>query len=875
MKNFENKYEHQKVEKDKYTSWVNQELFKAGKDLSREPFTIVIPPPNVTGRLHLGHAWDTTLQDIITRYKKLQGFDALWLPGMDHAGIATQAKVDEKLREQNISRYDLGREKFLEKSWEWKDEYAGHIREQWAQLGLALDYSRERFTLDEGLNKAVTKVFVELYKKGYIYQGERIINWDPAAKTALSNIEVDHIEISGNEHYFKYFFADNPSDYLSVMTTRPETILGDGAIAVNPNDVRFAHLVGKEVLVPVSNVKIPIIADDYVDIDFGSGCVKITPAHDPNDFVVGVKHNIPFRIIMNEDATMATNEWVPSFLQGLDRYDARKAFIEKAEQAGCLIKIVPVMHSVGHSQRTGVVVEPYLSKQWFVDMTKLSQNSINFQNEDDKINFFPERFEKTFLQWMENIEDWCISRQLWWGHRIPVWYHNTTGEVHVDDVPPVDSENWTQDEDVLDTWFSSGLWPFSTLGWPENTVDLERYYPTSVLVTGYDIIFFWVARMIFTGLEFTHDKPFNDVLIHGLVRDSEGRKMSKSLGNGVDPMDVIQEYGADALRLFLATSSAPGQDLRYIPNKVEASWNFINKLWNASRFVHMHVENKQVMQPTECTLDPASLWILSRLNQTISNVEKHMDVYEFSVVGQELHRFVWNDFCSWYIEFSKSALSNPESQYFEGTVATLDHTLKAILKMMHPFIPFVTDEIYSHFVPTFTSIYKLDFAKKLDISFNQEQTEIVEISIEVIKRARELRVDYELKNAHEILYSLDNDMIQEDLNTLSSYTSKLANASYTQTIDTTNVDKQALSSTCTLVISLEGMIDVEKELAKLNSEKEILHKEISRSEQLLQNDKFLSKANPEKIAQEQDKFATYKAKLVQVEASIQNFKTNQ
>lgn len=870
MKEFANKYNHKIVEENKYDNWIKRQLFKAGKDRSKEPFTIVIPPPNVTGRLHLGHAWDTTLQDIIIRYKKLQGFDSLWVPGMDHAGIATQAKVEENLKNQGQSRYDLGREKFLDVSWDWKEEYANHIREQWGKMGLALDYSRERFTLDEGLNNAVTKVFVDLYKKGYIYQGERIINWDPVAKTALSNIEVDHLEINGFEHYFKYTFADDQSKHLIVMTTRPETIFGDAAIAVHPDDERYSHMIGKEVIVPVSNIVIPIIADDYVDIEVGSGCVKITPAHDPNDFNVGVRHNVPFRIIMNEDATMAKNEWVSENFQGLDRFEARKLFLEEAEKEGTLIEIKPITHSVGHSQRTGAVVEPFLSKQWFVDMKKLAEQSIDFQQTPEKINFYPERFEKTFLQWMDNIEDWCISRQLWWGHRIPVWYHLETGEVYVDCRPPIDLENWRQDEDVLDTWFSSGLWPFSTLGWPNDTDDLNRYYPTSTLVTGYDIIFFWVARMIFTAHEFTNQKPFNEVLIHGLVRDSEGRKMSKSLGNGVDPMEVIEQYGADALRLFLATSSAPGQDLRYIPAKVEASWNFINKLWNASRFVHLHTDNKNLNLPTDHQLDFASKWILERLNQTISLVEKHMDLYEFSIVGSELHRFVWNDFCSWYIEFSKAILNNKDSEYYLGTISTLEYTLKAILKLMHPFIPFVTDEIFTIFEPDAVSIYELSYPKLLKIK--NEANALIDITIEIIQKAREVRVSYELKNSVQINYQLTSSFDQDTLQIINEYTMKMANASLSE-FSQDNVDRLAINNDTTLIISLDGMIDIDKEIQKLELELKKLISELKRSESILKNDKFMAKASEDKIRDERSKYENYKAKLEQVELSIKKFKS--
>ncbi len=560
---------------------------KPKDDQEKQPYTIVIPPPNVTGKLHLGHAWDTTLQDILTRMKRMQGYDVLWLPGMDHAGIATQAKVEAKLREEGKSRYDLGREKFLEQTWAWKEEYAGFIREQWSKMGLGLDYTRERFTMDEGLSKAVNEVFVKLYEKGLIYRGEYIINWDPATKTAISDIEVIYKDVQGAFYHMNYPLADG-SGSIEIATTRPETMLGDTAVAVHPEDERYKHLIGKTVILPIVGREIPIVADDYVDMEFGSGAVKITPAHDPNDFEVGNRHNLERVLVMNEDGTM--NEKAGKY-NGLDRFECRKRIVKDLQELGVLFKIEDHMHSVGHSERSGAVVEPYLSTQWFVKMQPLADEAIELQKSEGKVNFVPERFEKTYLHWMENIRDWCISRQLWWGHRIPAWYHKETGEVYVGHEAPADSENWNQDNDVLDTWFSSALWPFSTLGWPDqDAADFKRYYPTDALVTGYDIIFFWVSRMIFQGIEFTGQRPFKDVLIHGLIRDTEGRKMSKSLGNGVDPMDVIDQYGADALRYFLATGSSPGQDLRFSMEKIESTWNFANKIWNASRFALMNMD---------------------------------------------------------------------------------------------------------------------------------------------------------------------------------------------------------------------------------------------------------------------------------------------
>ncbi|MBF6633636.1 MAG: valine--tRNA ligase, partial [Planococcus sp. (in: Bacteria)] len=647
------KYDPQSIEKGRYDWWVDKKFFEAKPESGKTPYTIVIPPPNVTGKLHLGHAWDTTLQDIMTRMKRMQGFDALWLPGMDHAGIATQAKVEGKLKEEGRSRYDLGREAFLEESWKWKDQYAGHIREQWAKLGLGLDYSRERFTLDAGLSDAVREVFVKLYEKKLIYRGKYIINWDPATKTAISDIEVIYKDVQGAFYHMRYPLADG-SGHIEIATTRPETMLGDTAVAVHPKDERYQHLIGKKVILPIIGREMEIVADDYVDMEFGSGAVKITPAHDPNDFEIGNRHNLERVLIMHEDGTMNENA---GKYEGLDRFECRKQIVKDLQDLDVLFKIEEHMHSVGHSERSGAVVEPYLSTQWFVDMKPLAAASVEAQKNETGVNFVPDRFEKTYLHWMENIRDWCISRQLWWGHQIPAWYHNETGEIYVGHEAPADAENWTQDEDVLDTWFSSALWPFSTLGWPKENDDLSRYYPTDALVTGYDIINFWVSRMIFQALEFTGEKPFKDVLIHGLVRDAEGRKMSKSLGNGVDPMDVISQYGADSLRYFLATASSPGQDLRYSNDKVESVWNFANKIWNASRFALMNMEGMTYDQiDLSGKKSVADSWILTRLNETIEQVTDLAERYEFGEVGRSLYNFIWDDFCDWYIEMAKLPL---------------------------------------------------------------------------------------------------------------------------------------------------------------------------------------------------------------------------
>lgn len=676
------KYNHLDVEKNKYNYWLEKEYFVSGKDMSKEPFCIVIPPPNVTGKLHLGHAWDTTLQDIIIRFKRMCGFDTLWLPGMDHAGIATQAKVDKKLKDQGIKPREMARNEWLEHAWSWKEEYSANIKAQWAKLGLSLDYSKERFTLDDGLSKAVRHVFVTLYEKGWIYRGERIINWDPSAMTALSNEEVIYKDVEGAFYHLKYMI-EGSNDYLEVATTRPETLFGDTAVAVNPDDERYKHLIGKNVILPILNKKIPIVGDLHADPEFGTGVVKITPAHDPNDFEVGNRHNLERVKVINPNGTMNENAGI---YNGLDRFECRKKLIEGLKELNLLIKVEKMVHSVGHSERTDVMIEPYLSKQWFVKMDELSKQVLdNQKNEDTKVNFVPKRFEKILNHWMEDCHDWCISRQLWWGHRIPAWYRDD--EIYVGEDSPT-GDGWVQDDDVLDTWFSSALWPFSTLGWPDDTENMKRYFPNSVLVTGYDIIFFWVCRMVFQSLEFTGKRPFKDCLIHGLVRDKDGRKMSKSLGNGVDPMDVIDKYGADSLRFFITTNSAPGQDLRYDEEKVKSTWNFINKLWNASRFVLMNLENFKESDYTFENLNISDRWILTKLEKTIKSVRSNMNKYEFHHVGNELYSFIWDDYCDWYIELSKGNMNNT-------TKSVLLKVLKDILKMLHPFMPYVTEEIYS------------------------------------------------------------------------------------------------------------------------------------------------------------------------------------
>ncbi len=677
----EKKYDHKLVESDKYEKWLEGDFFKSG-DMSKEPYCIVIPPPNVTGKLHLGHAWDTSIQDILIRYKRMDGYDALWVPGMDHAGIATQAKVDKKLREMGINPRGISREEWLEHAWAWKDEYADNIHKQWAKMGLSLDYSKERFTLDDGLSRAVRDVFVRLYNEGLIYRGERIINWDPVQMTALSNEEVIYKDIEGAFYHIKYMLEGSDSEYLEVATTRPETLFGDTGVAVNPNDSRYSKFIGKRVVLPILGKLIPIVGDEHADPEFGTGVVKITPAHDPNDFEVGNRHNLERVIVINPDGSM--NEHCGKY-EGMDRFICREELIRDLEKDGLLLEVENITHSAPFSERSDALVEPYLSKQWFVKMRELADRVLeNQKNVDTKVNFVPERYEKIMNHWMEITYDWCISRQLWWGHRIPAWYRGD--EVYVGIDAPL-GEGWVQDSDVLDTWFSSALWPFSTLGFPDDTEMFKRYYPNDVLVTGYDIIPFWVNRMTFQGLHFTGKRPFRDCLIHGLIRDKIGRKMSKSLGNGVDPMDVIDKYGCDSLRFFLTTSSASGMDLRYDEEKVASTWNFVNKLWNASRFVLMNIGDLTRNSYTFNNLSDSDKWILGKLNRVILNVRKHLDSYDFNVVGSTLYAFIWDDFCDWYIEFSKGNMN-------DTTKSVLYRVLMDIIKMLHPFMPYVTEEIY-------------------------------------------------------------------------------------------------------------------------------------------------------------------------------------
>lgn len=870
------KYDPQSIEQGRYDWWLKGEFFKAQPESGKQPYSIVIPPPNVTGKLHLGHAWDTTLQDILIRMKRMQGYDALWLPGMDHAGIATQAKVEAKLREEGVSRYDLGREKFLEKTWQWKEEYAGTIRQQWAKLGLALDYSRERFTLDKGLSDAVKEVFVKLYEKGLIYRGERIINWDPQAKTALSDIEVIYKDIEGAFYHMEYPLADG-SGKLEIATTRPETMLGDTGIAVNPKDERYAHLVGKTAILPIVGRELPIVADDYVDMEFGTGVVKMTPAHDPNDFEVGNRHNLERIIVMNEDGTMNENA---GKYQGMDRFECRKQIVKDLQEMGVLIRIEPYMHSVGHSERTGVVVEPYLSAQWFVKMEPLAKAALALQQkETEKVNFVPNRFENTYSRWMENVHDWCISRQLWWGHQIPAWYHKETGEIYVGKEAPADEENWTRDEDVLDTWFSSALWPFSTMGWPDTeAADFKRYYPTDALVTGYDIIFFWVSRMIFQGLEFTGERPFKDVLIHGLVRDGEGRKMSKSLGNGVDPMDVIEKYGADSLRYFLATGSSPGQDLRYTTEKVEAVWNFANKIWNASRFALMNMDGLKYEEiDLSGEKSVADKWVLTRLNETIEEVTRLADKYEFGEVGRHLHNFIWDDFCDWYIEMAKLPLYGEDEAAKKTTRSVLAYVLDNTMRLLHPLMPFMTEEIWQNLPHDGVSITQASWpVVKQEYIFDQ-QSQDMKLLMDIIRAVRNIRAEVNTPMSKKVpMYiSAKDQATLAVLEVNKAYIEKFCNPetlTLGENSQPTVKTMSAVVSGAELFLPLEGLIDVTAEIERLTHELEKWDKEVKRVQGKLSNERFVSKAPEAVVAAERAKEADYLEKFATVEKRITELK---
>ena len=870
------KYNPQEVEAGRYQEWLDEDLFKPSGDKKAKPYSIVIPPPNVTGKLHLGHAWDTAIQDTLIRYKRMQGYDTLYLPGMDHAGIATQAKVEARLREQGVSRYDLGREKFVEKVWEWKDEYANIIKSQWQKLGLSLDYSRERFTLDKGLSKAVRRVFVQLYNEGLIYRGEYIINWDPKLRTALSDIEVVHQDDQGAFYHINYPLADG-SGSVEIATTRPETMFGDTAVAVAPGDERYKDLVGKKLILPLVGREIPIIEDQHVDPEFGTGLVKITPAHDPNDFEVGNRHDLPRINVMNDDGTM--NDKAGKYA-GMDRFDCRKQLVEDLKAEGYLIKVEPIVHSVGHSERSGVQVEPRLSTQWFVKMKPLADKVLENQKGEGRVNFVPDRFEGTLERWMENVHDWVISRQLWWGHRIPAWYNKQTGEMYVGEEAPADIENWDQDQDVLDTWFSSALWPFSTLGWPdEDSADFKRYFPTNALVTGYDIIFFWVSRMIFQSLHFTGERPFDNVVLHGLIRDEQGRKMSKSLGNGIDPMDVIDKYGADALRWFLLNGTAPGQDTRFSYTKMDAAWNFINKLWNASRFVIMNLpeDAKPAQKLDTSKFDLADAWIFDRLNHTVKETNRLFDEFQFGEAGREMYNFIWNDFCDWYIEISKVALYGDDAELKARKQANLTWILDQILRLIHPIMPFVTEKLWLSMPHEGKSIMTAAYPEAHAEFDNAKADEDMAFLIEIIKAVRTIRMEVNapMSSAIDILIQLDDEKNEAILRDNMEYVENFLHPKKLEIsgkIKAPKLAKTAVIAGAQIFVPLSELVDLDEEIAKMGKEEARLEAEVDRASKKLANKGFVDHAPAAVVEKEKGKLAEYESQLAGVRDRIKELK---
>jgi valine--tRNA ligase len=859
------KYDPRAVEEGRYQTWLDEDLFKPSGDKKAHPYSIVIPPPNVTGKLHLGHAWDTSIQDTLIRFKRMQGYDTLYLPGMDHAGIATQAKVEEKLRKQGQDRHQLGREKFIKQVWDWKDEYASIIKSQWGKMGLSLDYSRERFTLDDGLSKAVRKVFVKLYEEGLIYRGQYIINWDPKLETALSDIEVIHKDDNGAFYHINYPLADGTGS-VEIATTRPETMFGDTAVAVAPGDERYKDLVGKELILPLVGRHIPVIEDQHVDPDFGTGLVKITPAHDPNDFLVGNRHNLQRINVMNDDGTM--NEQAGKYA-GMDRFDCRKALVEDLKNEGYLLKIEPIVHSVGHSERSGVQIEPRLSTQWFVKMKPLADKVLSNQKEDDKVNFVPERFEGTLEHWMENVHDWVISRQLWWGHRIPAWYNKKTGEMVVQEEAPKDIENWDQDNDVLDTWFSSALWPFSTLGWPdEEAADFKRYFPTNALVTGYDIIFFWVSRMIFQSLHFTKRRPFENVVLHGLIRDEQGRKMSKSLGNGIDPMDVVEKYGADSLRWFLLNGTAPGQDTRFSYTKMDSAWNFINKIWNASRFVIMNLPEDAAAahMPDVDTFDLSDKWIFDKLNRVVKKVTRLFDEFQFGEAGREMYNFIWNDFCDWYIEISKVALNGTDEILKKHKQDNLVWILDQILRLIHPIMPFVTEKLWLSMPHNGKSIMVASYPVAHPEFENHVAEQDMEFLIEIIKAVRNIRMEVNapMSSAIDIMIQLDNSKDKHILLDNRDYVENFLRPK-SLVVDTNVVApklaKSAVIAGAQIFVPLAELVDLSEEIAKMDKEIDHLQEEVKRCKAKLANKGFVDHAPEAVIEKEKAKQADYESQL--------------
>ena len=868
-------YDPKQIEEKLYERWCENKYFHAEVDRSKKPFTTVMPPPNITGKLHMGHALDNTLQDILIRYKRMEGYNALWIPGTDHAAISTEVKVTNQLKEEGIDKKELGREGFLERTWQWKEEYAGTIENQLKKLGISCDWDRERFTMDEGCSKAVEEVFINLYNKGYIYKGSRIINWCPKCKTSLSDAEVEHEDQDGNFWHIKYPIAGTDR-FLEIATTRPETLLGDTAIAVHPDDERYKDIVGKMAILPLVNREIPIVADYYVDKEFGTGAVKITPAHDPNDFEVGKRHNLPELNIMNDDATI--NEKGGKYA-GMDRYEARKAIVADLDEQGYLVKVVPHMHAVGTHDRCGTTVEPLIKQQWFVKMEELAKPAINALKTGE-LRFVPERFDKIYLHWLENIKDWCISRQIWWGHRIPAYYCDSCGETVVARTEPTvcpkcGGTHFTQDPDTLDTWFSSALWPFSTLGWPEKTKELEYFYPTDVLVTGYDIIFFWVIRMIFSGYEQMGEKPFKTVLFHGLVRDSQGRKMSKSLGNGIDPLEIIDKYGADALRLTLITGNAPGNDMRFYMERVEANRNFANKVWNASRFILMNMEGKEVPADASAYLEPADKWILSRLNNVVKEVTDNMENFELGVAVQKVYDFIWDEFCDWYIEMVKPRLyATDDADSQNAALWTLKTVLIDALKLLHPYMPFITEEIFCTLQSEEESIMISSWpVYQQERHFEKEEQEI-EILKEAVRGVRNVRTSMNVppsRKAHVYVVS-DQKELQNTFEEGKLFFASLASASdVTCQADKTGIAEDAVSvviPNATLYIPFAELVDLAKEIERLEKEEKRLEGELSRVNGMLHNERFMSKAPESKIAEERGKLEKYTQMMEQVKERL-------
>ncbi|WP_129600063.1 valine--tRNA ligase [Anaerophilus nitritogenes] len=880
VKNLDKTYNPQEFEKRIYENWMEKGYFKANVNKEKEPFTIVLPPPNITGQLHMGHALDHTLQDILIRYKRMQGYEALWLPGTDHASIATEVKVVEKImKEEGKTKEEIGREEFLKRAWKWKEEYGGRIVEQMKKIGNSCDWSKERFTMDEGCNEAVTEVFIKLYEKGYIYRGNRLINWCPDCKTSLSDAEVEHEEKQGHFWHIKYPVKDS-DEYLEIATTRPETMLGDTAVAVHPEDERYAHLVGKTLILPIVGREILIIADEYVDKEFGTGAVKITPAHDPNDFEVGLRHNLEQITVMDDTAKM--NEYAGKY-QGMDRYECRRILIKDLEESGHLVKIKEHDHNVGICYRCSTIVEPRLSDQWFVKMEELAKPAIEAVK-SGKTKFIPERFDKTYYHWLENIKDWCISRQLWWGHRIPAYYCDDCKEIMVaKDTPQkcskCGSNHLRQDEDVLDTWFSSALWPFSTLGWPNNTEELKYFYPTDVLVTGYDIIFFWVIRMMFSGMEQMGDIPFKYVFVHGLVRDSQGRKMSKSLGNGIDPLEIINEYGADALRLTLASGNSPGNDMRFYIEKVEANRNFANKLWNATRFVLMNLDKDQ-FNKEECQkhFTLADKWILSRMNTVAKEVTDNLDKFELGMAVQKIYDFIWNEYCDWYIEIVKPRLYGEERNTKDAALYTLTFVLENILKLLHPFMPFITEEIWKC-IPT-TKEESVIIAhwpqNDTNLSFEQEEKDM-ELIMDAIRSIRNIRAEMNVvpsKKAKVIIVATDD--AHNAINKGKEYFKTLASASdVIIQKEKKDIPDDAMSSVvlgAEIYLPLNELVDFEKEIERLEKEKEKLQKELDRVNKKLSNQGFIGKAPESVIEEEKQKQDNYQSMMEKVLERLKTMK---